>query len=369
MRVIISGGGTGGHIYPAIAIADEIKRRSEENQVLFVGAQGRMEMEKVPAAGYEIKGLWIQGIHRKRSLKNLVLPAMVIASARRAWRILKQFRPDVVVGVGGYASGPLLWVACRMGIPTLIQEQNSYAGKTNRWLANSVDKICVAYEGMEKFFPASKIVVTGNPVRPQLADSHKYIVEAMGFFERGQNQKTIAIVGGSLGAHSLNQAMIDDFNLIAAREDVLIIWQTGERAYEECIKSKTATLNHVRVLPFIQRMDLVYALADLMITRAGAMTLTELALLAKPTILVPSPYVAENHQMRNAEQLVKEKAALLVENNQTSNKLLPLAFEVIDDDVRLSELSNQIAKFAKANATRSIVDEIEQLKRRNGHVG
>ena len=361
MKVIISGGGTGGHIYPAIAIADELKRRNEKTKILFVGARDRMEMQRVPKAGYNIKGLWISGIQRKRSLKNLVVPIKLLVSLMQASRILISFRPQIVVGVGGYASGPMLRVAALFGTKTLIQEQNSYAGITNRLLAKHVDKICVAYQYMESYFPSNKLVITGNPVRSDLLQVNEKVEEAKRFFEWGHNQKTLLLVGGSLGALSLNEAAKENFELIKSRPDVLFIWQTGRSYADDVASLPIAGLPNVRVMPFIERMDLAYALADVILARAGALTISELELIGKPVILIPSPNVAEDHQTKNAKALVDRKAAIMVSDHEARSNLFVTAFDLLNDEQRKLQLSKQIATSAMPDATRLIVDEIEKL--------
>ena len=361
MKIIISGGGTGGHIYPAIAIADELKKRSEANEILFVGAKDRMEMQRVPKAGYEIKGLWISGIQRKRSLKNLVVPIKLIVSLVKAGRILSAFRPDVVVGVGGYASGPMLRMAALYGIPTLIQEQNSYAGITNRLLAKHVTSICVAYPNMDKYFPSEKTILTGNPVRKDLLTVNELKQEAKRFFDWGHNQKTLLMVGGSLGAKSLNEAAAEQLEIMKERPDVLFIWQTGRLYYEELKTHTIAGLSNVRMMPFVERMDLAYALADVVIARAGALTISELSVVGKPTILVPSPNVAEDHQTKNALALTKLNAALLVRDNEAKELLFTTAINLLQDEAKRQELTTNVLKTSLPNATKLITDEIEKL--------
>ena len=363
MRAIISGGGTGGHIYPAIAIADELKKRNEKNEILFVGAEDRMEMEKVPKAGYEIEGLWISGIQRKWSLKNLVVPVKIVSSMIRAGRIIKRFKPDIAIGVGGYASGPLLKVASSKKVPTLIQEQNSYAGITNRILSKYVDKICVAYEGMNSFFPADKIVQTGNPVRKDIVNVQERIDEARRFFGWGPNKKTLLIFGGSLGARTLNESVLLAETLIREFPDVQLVWQTGKLYYHELKSSALAQLPNVQLLPFIERMDLAYALADVIIARAGALTISELCVVGKPAILVPSPNVAEDHQTKNAMALVDKNAALMISDANAPKELFQSAFDLLNDDGKKAVLKSNIKKMARPDATRAIVDEIELLVR------
>lgn len=360
MKIIISGGGTGGHIYPAIAIADEIKRRNENADILFVGAKGRMEMQRVPKAGYPIKGLWISGIQRKWSLKNLVVPIKLISSLIKAGRILRTFRPDVVVGVGGYASGPMLRVSSLFGAPTLIQEQNSYAGITNRLLSAHVDRICVAYENMERFFPAGKLLLTGNPVRADLQNLETKLNEAKSFFEWG-HKKTIFMFGGSLGAKSFNDAVVNAHDRIRSNKDVLFIWQTGSRYYDELKNHSVARLENVRVMPFVERMDLAYSLADIVIARAGALTISELQIVGKPVVLIPSPNVAEDHQSKNAEALESQKAAIKVDECEMKEKLFDLAYNLLYDENRKLQLGQNIKRMARPEATRLIVDEIMNI--------
>lgn len=361
MKVIISGGGTGGHIYPAITIADEIKKRNNEANILFVGASDRMEMQRVPKAGYKIKGLWISGIQRKRSLKNLVVPLKLIWSLLKASQIILSFRPDVVIGVGGYASGPTLRMAALFGFPTVIQEQNSYAGITNKLLAKHVDRICVAYQQMERFFPKEKMIFTGNPVRQDLQSTSTKRNEAIRFFDRGHNQKTLLMVGGSLGAKSLNQAAIENIDLIKGHPEILFIWQTGKLYYDQVMQHPISKLTNVKVLPFVERMDLAYALADIIISRAGAMTISELGIVAKPAILVPSPNVAENHQTKNAQALVDVGAAMMVHDKDAASTLFSTAIELMNDEVARENLAKQLATTAMPDATRLIVNEVASV--------
>lgn len=361
MKVIISGGGTGGHIYPAITIADEIKKRYNDVDILFVGASDRMEMQRVPKAGYKIKGLWISGIQRKRSLKNLVVPFKLVWSLLKASQIILSFRPDVVIGVGGYASGPTLRMAALFGYPTVIQEQNSYAGITNRLLAKHVDRICVAYHNMERFFPKERMIYTGNPVRQDLHPTSAQRNQAISFFDRGHNQKTLLMVGGSLGAKSLNQAAIDNADLIKNHPDVLFIWQTGKLYYDMVKDLPISQLPNVKVVPFVERMDLAYALADVIISRAGAMTISELGIVAKPAILVPSPNVAEDHQTKNAQSLVDVNAAILIRDADASTELFKKAYALLDDEEEQKKLSLHLAVTAMPDATKLIVNEIVQV--------
>lgn len=361
MKIIISGGGTGGHIYPAIAIADELKKRIEDVDILFVGAEDRMEMERVPKAGYKIKGLWISGIQRKWSLKNLVVPIKLVSSLIKAGRIVHSFRPDVVIGVGGYASGPTLRMAALYGIPTLIQEQNSYAGITNRLLAKHVDKICVAYDGMNKYFPSEKLILTGNPVRSDLQNIDKKRQEAINFFDRGHNQKTLLMFGGSLGARSLNEAAKETYKRFESRPDILFIWQTGRLYYDQLKDLPIGKLANVKILPFLERMDLAYAVADVIIARAGALTISELGIVGKPTILVPSPHVAEDHQTKNAQALVDKDAAIMINDRETKDLLFDEAIKLLNDEFKKSQLTSNVLNTAMPSATSFIADQILRL--------
>lgn len=365
MRIIISGGGTGGHIYPAIAIADELKERKSNLEILFVGAKGRMEMEKVPKAGYPIKGLWISGLQRKLTTRNILFPIKLMHSLWKASSILKSYKPDVVVGVGGYASGPMLHRASANNIPTLIQEQNSYPGITNKLLAKKVDRICTAYEGMERFFPSQKMVLTGNPIRKAFSIGNINRQRALEHFGFSQDKKTILLVGGSLGARSLNEAIKNAYDLLKQRPDVNILWQIGQNNYENYKETTVATLDQVKAVPFIDRMDYAYAIADLTVCRAGALTVSELCLLGQPAILVPSPYVAEDHQTKNAQALVNKNAALMMSDKDCNDKLVRKMLEIVNDDPQLNSLSERIIQLAKPNATKDIVDEIEKLVNQN----
>jgi len=361
MRAIISGGGTGGHIYPAIAIANALKAKYEDIDILFVGADGRMEMEKVPRAGYKIEGLPIAGFQRKMSLKNLSLPFKIIASMRKATKIIKSFKPDVCIGVGGYASGPVLRAAQRMKIPTVLQEQNSYAGITNKILAKSADAICVAYDRMDRFFPANKIVMTGNPVRADIKQNKVKAEDAKEHFGLDPNKKTILLFGGSLGARSLNEGLKMNHDLISGRDDVQIIWQAGRNNYESYKNCGTASLNHVTCLDFINDMDMAYSAADVVVCRAGALTISELCIVGKPAILVPSPYVAEDHQTQNAKALVNQHAAILVKDNEVKEKLMDEAYHLIDNANRREILKKEIIKLGRPNAVDKIVQIIASV--------
>jgi len=360
MRVIISGGGTGGHVFPAIAIADQIKKNNPTADILFVGAKGKLEMEKVPKAGYPIEGLSIAGFHRKLTLRNLMFPVKLMRSMMKARGIVKRFKPDIAVGVGGYASGPVLKMAQVARVPTLIQEQNSYAGVTNKLLAKKADRICVAYPDMERFFPADKILFTGNPVR---TDIYKNDINALGAKAKlglVQDKKTILIFGGSLGARSLNKAISAQLeNLCAGAYN--IIWQVGKLYYNEYNIPSIVNSPNVTVLPFIEHMDLAYAAADLIVCRAGALTISEISLVKKAAILVPSPNVAENHQYENAMALSKKNAALLVQDDEANEKLVPLILEVMRDEKKRKELEENVALFGKPKAAEMIAGEIEKL--------
>lgn len=360
-RFIISGGGTGGHIYPAIAIANEIKRLHPSSEILFVGAQGRMEMTRVPEAGYKIIGLWISGLQRRLTVDNLSFPLKVISSVRKAYQIIKDFKPDAVVGVGGYASGPLLYAATKMEIPSLIQEQNSHAGITNKLLAKKVDKICVAYDSMYKYFPNAKLVMTGNPVRRDIAQLEGKRAEAMAFFGLNPNRKTFLVIGGSLGARTLNQSTEVALQKIQ-QAGYNLIWQTGKLYFPQ---AETATgqfpSDQIKAYDFIRRMDLAYAAADVVISRAGALSISELCLAQKPSILVPSPNVAEDHQTKNALALVQKAAAVLVKDVEAGQKLWDTALALAQDEKKQQELRTNIGQLAKPQATEAIVQELLNL--------
>ncbi|WP_347838648.1 undecaprenyldiphospho-muramoylpentapeptide beta-N-acetylglucosaminyltransferase [uncultured Draconibacterium sp.] len=361
-RVIVSGGGTGGHIFPALAIANEIKMRNPDVDILFVGAEDRMEMERVPAAGYKIIGLPVMGFPRKPSLKLITFFKKLRQSARLAKKIVADFNPQVAIGVGGYASGPLLRAAAKNKVPSLIQEQNSYAGITNKLLSKKANCICVAYDNMERFFPADKIILTGNPVRKNLTEKQDRKT-ALEFFNLTETDKVVLIVGGSLGARSVNQAVLKNIELIAA-SGVQVIWQTGayyfKNIQEELNGKKPGNLH---IHKFITRMDLAYEVANLVISRAGAGTISELCLVGKAAILVPSPNVSEDHQTKNAMALVDKQAALMVRDDEINEKLFPLAFEVVADKDRCATLASKSKELAKPDATVKIVDEIEKLVR------
>ena len=366
LRVIISGGGTGGHIFPAVSIANAIKAMHPEAQILFVGALGRMEMQRVPAAGYEIKGLPIQGFDRKNLLKNVKVLYKIWKSQRMAKQIIKEFRPQVAVGVGGYASGPTLNKAAAMGIPCLIQEQNSYAGVTNKLLAKKAAKICVAYEGMERFFPADKIMLTGNPVRQQLLENTQTKVEALRSFDLDVSKKTVLIVGGSLGARTVNESVLKHLDVIR-QSGVQFIWQTGKYYYEQIKEqlAKEEKLENLVVTDFISDMGAAYKAADLVVSRAGAGSISEFCLLGKPVILVPSPNVAEDHQTKNALALVNKGAALYVKDVEAPALLMPLAIDTVKDDAKLQTLSENILKMALPASAEIIAKEVVSLANQN----
>lgn len=356
-KFIISGGGTGGHIYPAIAIANELRARFPDSEILFVGAKDRMEMEKVPQAGYKIKGLWISGLQRSLSLQNLSFPLKLVSSLRKSHKILKEFKPNVAIGTGGYASAPLLRMASLRKIPCLIQEQNSLAGITNKWLAAKVQKICVAYQGMDKFFPSDKIKLTGNPVRQDLLDISSKREEALGFFDLKENKKTLLVLGGSLGAKRINQLIEKSLSLFE-KMGLQVIWQCG-KYYEEEYKMKATDL--VQTHAFLNRMDLAYAAADFIISRSGALSVSELCLVGKPVIFIPSPNVAEDHQTQNALAISTMEAALLIRESELDKEFERQFVELISSEERQKHLSENIKKLAKPNATKDIVDEIEKL--------
>ena len=361
IKIIISGGGTGGHVFPAISIANELKRVGERIDILFVGASGRMEMERVPAAGYDIEGLPVRGFHRKNVYKNIMVLYYLVLSMIMARRIINRFRPDVVVGVGGYASGPVVRVASMTGIPVLIQEQNSYAGVTNRILARKAARICVAYEGMEKYFPAGKIVITGNPVRQDILNLSGKRNEALSRFGIDGDKKVILVLGGSLGAESLNRAISGSISKIR-EAGLALIWQTGTRGIDDAKETiKRDGSKEVQVYEFISRMDLAYAVADIVISRAGAGTISELAVTGKASILVPSPNVAEDHQTRNAMSLAGRNAALLVKDHECGTKLVPLAINLARDPERRAELEKNITGMAVSDSAARIAAEIMNL--------
>lgn len=360
-RLIISGGGTGGHIFPAISIANKFKERYPASEILFVGAKGRMEMTRVPEAGYEIVGLWISGLQRKLTLSNLLFPFKLVSSYFKAGKIVKAFKPNAVIGTGGYASGPVMLAATRNKIPALIQEQNSYAGLTNKQLAAKAQRICVAYPDMEKYFPKEKIVFTGNPVRQTILDVDSKRDQAIMHFGLQSNKRTLLILGGSLGSRTLNESIVAGIDKIIESQ-MQVIWQTGKIYFEEMRERlKEKDIRHIGIYGFIQDMDLAYAAADVVISRSGALAISELCLVQKPCILVPSPNVAEDHQTKNAMALVKENAAILIKDSDAKENLVNESLKLVFDVQRCKTLSENIGKLAKPNATEDIVNEIEKL--------
>jgi len=357
VNILLSGGGTGGHIYPAIAIANELKSRYADAKFLFVGANDRMEMEKVPQEGYDIIGLNISGIQRNLSLKNLSFPFKLIQSLVKAAKVIKTFKPDVVIGTGGFASGPTLYIANRKNIPSLIQEQNSYPGITNKLLAKKAKKICVAYDGLEKYFPEDKIIKTGNPVRQDLLDIESKREEALSFFKLDKNKKTLVVIGGSLGARVINQTIEKNLEFILAN-NVQVIWQTGKLYFEEYKKyNKT---KGVQTYAFIKNMDLLYAASDVIISRAGAGSISELCIVGKPVIFIPSPNVAEDHQTKNALSIIKNSAALMIKESELESFQKTFK-DLIENKEKQKTLSKNIKHMALPNATKQIVNQIEKI--------
>ncbi|NKI30402.1 undecaprenyldiphospho-muramoylpentapeptide beta-N-acetylglucosaminyltransferase [Croceivirga thetidis] len=356
-RFIISGGGTGGHIYPAIAIANELKKRHSNAEFLFVGAKDKMEMEKVPKAGYEIKGLWISGLQRKLTIKNLLFPIKLIQSLLKARGIIRRFKPDVAIGTGGFASGPTLKAAASSKIPYILQEQNSFAGITNKLLAKNAAKICVAYDGMERFFPKGKLVKTGNPVRADLVKLNVTRETASEHFKLNPNQKTLLILGGSLGARRINQLVAEKLDFFE-QLNVQLIWQCGRLYFDEYKGFESET---VKVLAFINKMNFAFTAADIIISRAGAGSVSELCLVGKPTIFIPSPNVAEDHQTKNAEALVEKNAAILLKESTIDSDFETIFKTLLDSPDQQKELANNIKQLGKPKATEEIVDEIEKL--------
>ncbi|WP_370477020.1 undecaprenyldiphospho-muramoylpentapeptide beta-N-acetylglucosaminyltransferase [Tamlana flava] len=357
-KIILSGGGTGGHIYPAIAIANELKSRFPDAEFLFVGAKNRMEMEKVPQAGYKIKGLWISGIQRKLTIKNLSFPFKVVSSLLKARKIIKTFNPDVVIGTGGFASGPLLKIANMNNIPTLIQEQNSYPGITNKLLAKKANKICVAYDGLERFFPKDKIIKTGNPVRRGLLDIEAKAVEAKNFFDLKHGKYTLLVIGGSLGSRRINELIEKELDFFDT-QNVQIIWQCGKLYFQQ-YKIYNNTQN-VQVYEFLNNMDFAYAAADIIVSRAGASSVSELCIVGKPVIFIPSPNVAEDHQTKNAMAIVDKKAAMIIKEEDLEADFENKFSQLLASPERQKELGQNIKKLALTNATKEIADEVEKL--------
>jgi len=364
IKVLVSGGGTGGHIFPAISIANAIKNKCPNADILFVGAENRMEMEKVPAAGYPIIGLPVSGFDRKHLLKNIKVLFRLFKSIRLADKTVKSFSPDIAVGVGGYASGPTLWAAARRGIPTLIQEQNSYAGVTNKLLASKAKAICVAYENMERFFPKDRIILTGNPVRQELQNDTISREEAIRFFNLDPSKKTILVIGGSLGARTINNSIAAGIEKIP--QNIQLIWQSGKGYDTQAQKAlEEKKPENIKQMPFISRMDMAYKAADLVISRAGASSISELCLLGKPVILIPSPNVAEDHQTKNAQALSTKNAALMIRDCDAQNLLIDTALKTVQDETSLKNMSDNISKMAQRDSATRIADIIFELVTKN----
>ena len=362
LNVLVSGGGTGGHIFPALSIANEVQRRHPEAKILFVGAEGRMEMEKVPAAGYNIIGLPVSGFDRKHLLRNFKVLSRLFKSMGLAKKILNDFKPQIAIGVGGYASGPMLKAAQKQGIPTLLQEQNSYAGVTNKLLAAKAECICVAYEGMERFFPQEKIVLTGNPVRRNLLECGATPEQARQAMGVDPNKRTILIIGGSLGARTINNAIIDGLSKIGESYNVQVIWQTGKIYDQQCREALDASgVKNVAQMAFISNMDMAYRAADLVVSRAGASSISELQLLGKPAILVPSPNVAEDHQTKNALALANRDAAIMVRDADAASNLVETMLTTVTDGNQLATLGSNVLKMALHDAAERIVDEVDRI--------
>jgi UDP-N-acetylglucosamine--N-acetylmuramyl-(pentapeptide) pyrophosphoryl-undecaprenol N-acetylglucosamine transferase len=358
LRFIISGGGTGGHIFPAISIANALKKKHPDADFLFVGAEGRMEMEKVPNAGYKIVGLPVSGFDRSNLFRNFKVLFRLFKSISMAKKIVKDFKPDVVIGVGGYASGPTLYAAHKLGVPILLQEQNSYAGITNKLLAKKASRVCVAYDNLDRFFPKDKIVLTGNPVRQDFLEIEPYAEEAYGYFGFKPGKKTLLIVGGSLGARTINQSVIKGLGLLR-ESGIQVIWQTGKLYYENARKEAESSTNpNLLVTDFVMRMDYAYAIADLVISRAGASSISELCLLKKASILVPSPNVSEDHQTKNAMALVEKEAAVMIPDKEAPDKMIPQALKMINDDAILNKLSLNAHQMAQLDSAGRIADEV-----------
>lgn len=357
-KFILSGGGTGGHIYPAIAIANALKQRFPDAEFLFVGAQDKMEIQKVPQAGYKIEGLWIAGLQRKFTFQNMLFPFKLLSSLLKSDRIIRQFQPDVVIGTGGFASGPLLQMAIRKRIPTVVQEQNSYPGITNKLLSKKANVICVAYENLDRFFPKEKIVFTGNPVRQDLLDSGSKRSEGLNYFKLDPNKKTLLVLGGSLGARRINQLIAKELDFLL-QHDIQVFWQCG-KLYYEAYKHLEARPN-VHVVAFIDRMDLIYAAADFVISRAGASSVSELCLVGKPTLFIPSPNVAEDHQTKNAKAIVEKGGALLLRESELDTQFETTMVNLMQNEVLQHQLSDAMKHLGKPDATQAIVDEIIKL--------
>ena len=361
MKVIISGGGTGGHIFPAVAIANVIKKKYIDADILFIGAKSRMEMEKVPQAGYQIEGLWISGLQRRLTWKNISFPFKVVFSTLKARSIIKDFKPDIVIGVGGYASGPTLRAAISLKIPTLIQEQNSYPGITNKLLAKNVSKICVAYDKMNRWFEESKICFTGNPVRQNIVDIEKKRENAVSYFELDGLKKTVLVVGGSLGALTINESIAKGIRYFV-ENDIQLIWQTGKNYFSQAKQEASVfESNNIKVFDFIYEMDLAYSIADTIISRAGAIAISELCVIGKPTILVPSPNVSEDHQTKNAMALVDKDATILVKDIDSRGDLIDKLAILLKDEIKQTQLSDNIKKLGVRDADQRILEVLEEL--------
>jgi UDP-N-acetylglucosamine--N-acetylmuramyl-(pentapeptide) pyrophosphoryl-undecaprenol N-acetylglucosamine transferase len=358
LRFILSGGGTGGHIFPAIAIANELKNRFPDADFLFVGASDKMEMQKVPQAGYKIEGLWIAGLQRKITFQNLLFPVKLISSLWKSSKIIRQFKPDVVIGTGGFASGPILQMANSKNIPTLVQEQNSFPGITNKLLSKKANTICVAYDNLERFFPHKKIVFTGNPVRQDLLEIEGKKSEALTYFKLDANKKTLLVLGGSLGARRINQLIAKEIDFLLQME-IQVLWQCGKLYFEEYKHYNDK--NNIHVVAFIDRMDLVYSAADLIISRAGASSVSELCLVGKPTIFIPSPNVAEDHQTKNAKAIVDKNGAILLKESELDEKFQTIFSNLFSNEALQKEISANCKSLAKPNATKDIVEEIIKL--------
>lgn len=357
-KFIISGGGTGGHIYPAIAIANELKARFPDCEILFVGANDKMEMQKVPQAGYKIEGLWISGIQRKLTIDNAMFPLKLMSSLVKSRKIVKAFEPDVAIGTGGFASGPLLKAAASMGVPTVVQEQNSYPGITNKWLAKKAKKICVAYDNLERFFPADKIILTGNPVRQDIIDANydkQAAIEKLGL---DPAKKTVLVLGGSLGSRRINQLIAKELTWLLA-QGVQLIWQCGKLYFEDY--KQYGDKDGVKLMAFIDRMDRVYAAADVVISRSGASSVSELCIVGKPVVFIPSPNVAEDHQTKNAQAIVDKEAALMLKESQLESQFQPVFLDLLNNETKRNKLGDNIKMLAKTNATNDIVEEIIKL--------
>ncbi|MDO3693791.1 undecaprenyldiphospho-muramoylpentapeptide beta-N-acetylglucosaminyltransferase [Wenyingzhuangia sp. chi5] len=360
-KILISGGGTGGHIYPAIAIANELKLRYADAEFLFVGAQDKMEMEKVPHAGYPIKGLWIAGLQRSLTFKNMLFPIKLISSIWKSKKIVRQFKPDVVIGTGGFASGPVLHVASKKGIPCLIQEQNSHAGITNKILSKKVNKVCVAYENMQRYFPNDKIVFTGNPVRQDLLNVSSKRVEAQAFFKLDPNKKTLLVLGGSLGARAINQMIENSVKGLLAQQ-IQIVWQTGKFYIKEY--KKFDDLEGVQTHAYLSKMDLAYAAADIIVSRAGASSVSELCIVGKPVIFMPSPNVAEDHQTKNAMAIVNKNAAIMLKETEKEYLMTKVQYLLQNED-NVNQMCDNMKALARPEATKRIVEEIEKIAKWN----